>query len=157
MRAVPRDFYATKLTCRAQGTQLIDPVEKEVTIQLHCKCFIVILYFMHTYCVWCWWMIYTDFETADINRFPTLQHYSLYVCHFVIVSFSLSHFSLQYKIVKPLKVKIVSPNEILTADVKTPLRCEAWGSAPPGLYIVHRISINCIVYLFAFFWFHGIV
>lgn len=38
MRAVPRDYYATKLTCRAQGTTLIDPVEKEVTIQLHRKC-----------------------------------------------------------------------------------------------------------------------
>lgn len=35
MRAVPRDYYATKLTCRAQGTPLIDPVIKEVTVQLH--------------------------------------------------------------------------------------------------------------------------
>lgn len=37
MRAVPRDYYATKLTCRAQGSPLIDPVEKDVTIQLHRK------------------------------------------------------------------------------------------------------------------------
>lgn len=37
MRAVPRDYFATKLTCRAQGTPLIKPVEKEVTIQLHRK------------------------------------------------------------------------------------------------------------------------
>lgn len=36
--------------------------------------------------------------------------------------------------VKPLKVKIVSPNEILTAGVKSPLRCEAYGSSPPGLF-----------------------
>lgn len=35
IRAVPRDYYATKLTCRAQGTNLIAPVEKEVTVQLH--------------------------------------------------------------------------------------------------------------------------
>ncbi|XP_055324550.1 B-cell receptor CD22 [Sitodiplosis mosellana] len=69
MRAVPRDYYATKLTCKAQGTTLIDPVEKEVTVQLH---------------------------------------------------------------LKPLRVKLVSSNEILTAGVKSPLRCEAWGSAPPA-------------------------
>lgn len=37
MRAIPRDYYATKLICRAQGSPLIDPVEKEVTVQLHCK------------------------------------------------------------------------------------------------------------------------
>lgn len=37
MRAVPRDYYATKLKCKAQGTTLIDPVEKEVTVQLHRK------------------------------------------------------------------------------------------------------------------------
>lgn len=37
IRAVPRDYYATKLTCRAQGTTLIAPVEKEVTVQLHRK------------------------------------------------------------------------------------------------------------------------
>lgn len=41
MRAVPRDFYATKLICRAQGSQLIDPVEKEVTIQLHCELYYI--------------------------------------------------------------------------------------------------------------------
>lgn len=35
MRSVPRDYYATKLTCRAQGSPLIDPVKKEVTVQLH--------------------------------------------------------------------------------------------------------------------------
>lgn len=38
IRAIPRDYYATKFTCRAQGSSLIDPVEKEVTVQLHCKC-----------------------------------------------------------------------------------------------------------------------
>lgn len=37
IRAIPRDYYATKLTCRAQGTNLIAPVEKEVTVQLHRK------------------------------------------------------------------------------------------------------------------------
>lgn len=35
---------------------------------------------------------------------------------------------------KPVKVKIVSANDILTAGIKTPLRCEAWGSSPPGLF-----------------------
>lgn len=37
IRAVQRDYYATKLTCRAQGTTLIPAVEKEVTVQLHRK------------------------------------------------------------------------------------------------------------------------
>lgn len=38
--------------------------------------------------------------------------------------------------VKPVKVKIVSANEVLTAGVKSPLRCEAWGSAPPGSCLI---------------------
>lgn len=36
-RSLTRDFYATKLTCRAQGSTLIDAVEKDVIVQLHCK------------------------------------------------------------------------------------------------------------------------
>lgn len=36
--------------------------------------------------------------------------------------------------VKPVKVKIVSANDILTAGIKSPLRCEAWGSSPPGMF-----------------------
>lgn len=35
-------------------------------------------------------------------------------------------------IVKPVKVKIVSPNELLTAGSSVPLRCETWGSYPPA-------------------------
>lgn len=46
--------------------------------------------------------------------------------------------------VKPLKVKIVSPNEILTAGIKSPLRCEAWGSAPPGLYKMKTIDFIAV-------------
>lgn len=38
--------------------------------------------------------------------------------------------------VKPVKVKIVSANDILTAGIKSPLRCEAWGSAPPGMFYI---------------------
>lgn len=37
MRSVPRSYYGTKLTCRAQGSPLIDAVEKDVIVQLHCK------------------------------------------------------------------------------------------------------------------------
>lgn len=33
---------------------------------------------------------------------------------------------------KPLKVKIVTPNELLTAGRPVPLRCETWGSHPPA-------------------------
>lgn len=53
--------------------------------------------------------------------------------------------------VKPVRVKIVSPNEILTAGVKSPLRCEAWGSAPPGLFSICTNSL-LIVTLMGFFW-----
>ncbi|CRL07814.1 CLUMA_CG020768, isoform A, partial [Clunio marinus] len=34
--------------------------------------------------------------------------------------------------VKPIKVKIVTPNELLTAGRPTPIRCETWGSYPPA-------------------------
>lgn len=34
--------------------------------------------------------------------------------------------------VKPIKVKIVTPNELLTAGHPTPIRCETWGSYPPA-------------------------
>lgn len=37
MRAIPRDYYGTKLRCKAQGSPLIASIEKEVTVQLHCK------------------------------------------------------------------------------------------------------------------------
>lgn len=37
MRAVPRSFYGTKLTCQAQGSPLIDAVAKDVVVQLHRK------------------------------------------------------------------------------------------------------------------------
>lgn len=33
---------------------------------------------------------------------------------------------------KPLKVKIVTPNDLLTAGHPVPLRCDAWGSYPPA-------------------------
>lgn len=41
--------------------------------------------------------------------------------------------------VKPVKVKIVSANDILTAGIKSPLRCEAWGSAPPGMLYIRSL------------------
>jgi hypothetical protein len=34
--------------------------------------------------------------------------------------------------VKPIKVKIVTPNELLTAGRPIPIRCETWGSFPPA-------------------------
>lgn len=36
---------------------------------------------------------------------------------------------------KPIKVKIVTPNELLTAGRPTPIRCETWGSYPPAKVI----------------------
>lgn len=41
MRSVPRSYYGSKLICKAQGSTLIEPIEKEVTIQLHCEYFSV--------------------------------------------------------------------------------------------------------------------
>ncbi|KAL7023357.1 hypothetical protein ACKWTF_012568 [Chironomus riparius] len=64
---VARDFYGTRLECRAQGSKLLPPVVKEITVQVH---------------------------------------------------------------LKPIKVKIVTPNELLTAGRPTPIRCETWGSFP---------------------------
>lgn len=34
---VTRDFYGTRLECRAQGSKLLQAVVKEVTVQVHCK------------------------------------------------------------------------------------------------------------------------
>ncbi|XP_055908823.1 hemicentin-1 isoform X2 [Eupeodes corollae] len=64
---VTREYYGSKIQCRAQGTRLIPPVEKDVTIQVH---------------------------------------------------------------LKPVRVKIVTPNDLLTAGHPVPLRCESWGSYP---------------------------
>uniref|UniRef100_A0AAG5CS19 Ig-like domain-containing protein n=1 Tax=Anopheles atroparvus TaxID=41427 RepID=A0AAG5CS19_ANOAO len=64
---VTRDYFGSKLQCRAAGSKLVAPVSKEVAIQVH---------------------------------------------------------------LKPLRVKIVSPNELLTAGRPIPMRCEAWGSYP---------------------------
>ncbi|XP_058056179.1 hemicentin-1 [Anopheles bellator] len=64
---VTRDFFGSKLQCRAAGSKLVAAVSKEVSIQVH---------------------------------------------------------------LKPLRVKIVSPNELLTAGRPVPIRCEAWGSFP---------------------------
>lgn len=37
--------------------------------------------------------------------------------------------------VKPIRIKIVTPNELLTAGSPVPLRCESWGSYPPAKMI----------------------
>lgn len=34
---VTRDFYGTRLECRAQGSKLLPPVVKEITVQVHCE------------------------------------------------------------------------------------------------------------------------
>lgn len=118
MRAVPRDYYATKLTCKAQGTVLIDPVEKEVTVQLHRKYLVKYdpLYILHQTSL-------IPARQTDLNNLFDFS-YVFYV-----------------RTVKPLKVKIVSSNEILTAGVKSPLRCEAWGSAPSGSFVFFTTTI----------------
>jgi len=40
---VTRDYYGSKLECRAQGSKLIPAVIKEVTVQVHCELCIRIL------------------------------------------------------------------------------------------------------------------
>uniref|UniRef100_A0A1B0GE06 Ig-like domain-containing protein n=1 Tax=Glossina morsitans morsitans TaxID=37546 RepID=A0A1B0GE06_GLOMM len=65
--AISREYFGSKIQCRAQGIKLIDPVIKEVMVQIH---------------------------------------------------------------LKPMQVKIVTPNDLLTAGHPTPLRCESWGSYP---------------------------
>ncbi|KAH8306438.1 hypothetical protein KR018_011521 [Drosophila ironensis] len=62
-----RDFYGTRIECRAQGSRLVDAVRKDVTVQVH---------------------------------------------------------------LKPVRVKIVTPNDLLTAGHPMPIRCESWGSYP---------------------------
>lgn len=32
-----RDFYGIRIECRAQGTRLVDPVRKDVTVQVYCE------------------------------------------------------------------------------------------------------------------------
>lgn len=34
---ITRDFYGTRLECRAQGSKLLPPVVKEITVQVHCE------------------------------------------------------------------------------------------------------------------------
>ncbi|XP_023292231.2 neural cell adhesion molecule 1 isoform X2 [Lucilia cuprina] len=62
-----RDYNGAKIQCRAQGTKLIEPVIKEVPVQVQ---------------------------------------------------------------LKPVRVKIITPNDLLTAGHPVPLRCESWGSYP---------------------------
>ncbi|KAI8044329.1 hypothetical protein M5D96_000483, partial [Drosophila gunungcola] len=62
-----RDFYGVRIECRAQGTRLVEPVRKDVTVQVY---------------------------------------------------------------LKPVRVKIATPNELLTAGHPVPIRCESWGSYP---------------------------
>ncbi|XP_049532118.1 hemicentin-2 isoform X2 [Anopheles darlingi] len=64
---VTRDYFGSRLQCRAAGSKLVPAVTKEISIQVH---------------------------------------------------------------LKPLRVKIVSANELLTAGRPVPIRCEAWGSFP---------------------------
>ncbi|XP_065372500.1 uncharacterized protein side isoform X2 [Calliphora vicina] len=62
-----REYNGAKIQCRAQGTKLIEPVMKEVPVQVQ---------------------------------------------------------------LKPIRVKIITPNDLLTAGHPVPLRCESWGSYP---------------------------
>lgn len=34
---ITRDFYGSRLECRAQGSKLLPPVVKEITVQVHCE------------------------------------------------------------------------------------------------------------------------
>ncbi|KAH8417802.1 hypothetical protein KR222_006040, partial [Zaprionus bogoriensis] len=62
-----RDYYGARIECRAQGTRLLEPVVKDVTVQVH---------------------------------------------------------------LKPIRVKIITPNDLLTAGHPMAIRCESWGSYP---------------------------
>lgn len=85
MRAVPRDYYATKLTCRAQGTPLIDPVIKEVTVQLHRE-----LHYIkkkHYHFISISHKIRIHLQPAGFNRFPMYIHFSFSFFLFFSLSF----------------------------------------------------------------------
>lgn len=36
---ITRDFFGSRLECRAQGSKLLPSVVKEITVQVHCECF----------------------------------------------------------------------------------------------------------------------
>lgn len=63
---VTRDFYGTRLECRAQGSKLLPPVVKEITVQVHCECknyFLLTFYFcyFHSYTLCCWCLLLLTF------------------------------------------------------------------------------------------------
>lgn len=151
MRVLPRSFVGSRFVCQAQGSPMIEPVSKEVTIQMHCKWPFIILFFITAPPMRGWRASSTLFPsrkipvsrrwwipTAGLDKIvhanslkPSLNaHNFLFLTFLSIVSF----LSAAAAAVKPTKVKIVSANNLLVAGKKTPLRCEAWGSAPPGLY-----------------------
>lgn len=88
-----RDYYGARIECRAQGTRLLEPVTKDVTVQVHCK-----------------WTL----PLSLLLLTPCLTHYPL-----------LFLFT-----VKPIRVKIITPNDLLTAGHPMAIRCESWGSYP---------------------------
>jgi hypothetical protein len=42
---VTRDFYGSRLECRAQGSKLLPPIVKEITVQVHCEYFLFFSFF----------------------------------------------------------------------------------------------------------------
>ena len=45
---VARDFYGTRLECRAQGSKLLPPVVKEITVQVHCEYTVKVIFYLHS-------------------------------------------------------------------------------------------------------------
>lgn len=112
---VTRDFYGSRLECRAQGSKLLPPVVKEITVQVHCEfCKINLIVAP----------LADRLLKGGVKCFSSLEFNKTFQFSF------LSLFS--PPLVKPIKVKIVTPNELLTAGRPTPIRCETWGSYPPA-------------------------
>lgn len=74
---ITRDFYGTRLECRAQGSKLLPPVVKEITVQVHCESPLVLFvsknYFNLTKC--CLLHIFLVFSLS----LSSILRYSLYI------------------------------------------------------------------------------
>lgn len=121
IRSTPREFYGTKFICKADVSPLVDAVQKEVTVHLVC-----------TYQTDIW-----DIQLAVHRKYTPMKNpfsftWFWFRCNNTI-SFFFCSCCFHISLVKPVKVNIVSPNEILTAAAKSTLQCETWGSEPSGM------------------------
>lgn len=65
----------------------------------------------------------------------------IFIRYSVIILFQILLIFLLFFLVKPLKVKIVSGDELLSAGTTQHIRCESWGSVPPAKVIILLLVI----------------